>query len=169
MAAGPTYEPIATTTLSAVSSSVTLSSIPSTYTDLRAIVYLKSTGTSDYGLRGYINGDTGSNYSETNLQGYGSSAVSSQLSDQPQASYTFTYGFSNEGALFTFDFMNYTNTNTFKTFLVRNSNVQGSSGSVDASVQLWRSTSAISSLNFFPASNEFAAGSTFTLYGIKAA
>ena len=160
-----TYEPIATTTLATTSTSVTLSSIPSTYTDLRVVVYLKSSGTSDYGLRGYINGDTGSNYSETNLQGYGS-AVSSQLTSQSQASYTFTYGFSNEGALFTFDFFSYAGS-TYKTFLVTGSNDQNGSGSVDRSVQLWRSTSAINSINFFPASNDFAAGSTFTLYGIK--
>jgi len=161
-----TYTPIATTTLTSAAASYTFSSIPGTYTDLRATLYLKSTGTSDYGLRGYINGDTGANYSETNIQGYGSTATSSRLSSQSQGSYTFTYGFSNEGALFNFDFMNYANTNVYKTFLVANANNQGASGSVDRSVQLWRSTSAITSLTFFAATDEFAAGSTFTLYGI---
>ena len=161
-----TYEPIATTTLSTTSASVTLSSIPSTYTDLRVVVYVKSTGTSDYGFRGYINGDTGSNYSETNMQGYGASAVSSRLSSQPMGSYSFTYGFSNEGAFYTFDFFSYAGS-TFKTFLVSGSTNQEGDGAVEHSVQLWRSTSAITSLNFYPASNEFAAGSTFTLYGIK--
>jgi hypothetical protein len=162
-----TYEPIATTTLTGVSTSVTLNSIPSTYTDLRVVVFVKSTGTSDYGLRGYINSDTGTNYSETNIQGYGS-AVSSRLSDQAQVSYSFTYGFSNEGALYEIDFFNYAGS-TYKTFLVAGSTDQNGSGATERSVQLWRSTSAITSLNFFPASNEFAAGSTFTIYGIKAA
>jgi hypothetical protein len=160
-----TYEPIATTTLATTSTSVTLSSIPSTYTDLRVILNIKSTGTSDYGLRGYINGDTGSNYSETNLQGYGS-VVSSRLSNETKGSYSFTYGFSNEGALYIFDFFSYAGS-TFKTFLVSGSTDQNGSGAVERSVQLWRSTSAINSLNFFPASDNFAAGSTFTLYGIK--
>jgi hypothetical protein len=163
-----TYEPIATTTLSSVSNSVTLSSIPSTYTDLRVVVYIKSTGTSDYGFRGYINGDTGANYSETNIQGYSTTAASSRLSGQSMGSYSFTYGFSNEGALYTFDFMSYAGS-TNKTFLVTGSTEQGGSGAVERSVQLWRSTSAITSLNFYPATNEFAAGSTFTIYGIKAA
>jgi hypothetical protein len=160
-----TYEPIATTTLTSVSTSVTLSSIPSTYTDLQVVVYIKSTGTSDYGFRGYINGDTGANYSETNIQGYGSVA-SSRLSNQTMGSYSFTYGFSDEGALYTFDFMSYAGS-TYKTFLVTGSTDQNGSGAVERSVQLWRSTSAITSLNFYPATNQFAAGSTFTLYGIK--
>ena len=60
--------------------------------------------------------------------------------------------------------MNYANTTTYKTTLVRHNNV---SQTVSAVVNLWRSTSAITSITL---SNEsatnFDVGATFTLYGI---
>jgi hypothetical protein len=40
---------------------------------------------------------------------------------------------------------------------------------VDAYVNLWRSTSAITSVSFSASSGSFDIGSTFTLYGILAA
>ena len=64
------------------------------------------------------------------------------------------------------NFMNYSNTTTFKTVLTR-------SGSGDwiteANVGLFRSTSAITQIRIFADTNAFASSSTFTLYGIKAA
>ena len=62
-----TYEPIATNTLGSAASSVTFSSIPSTYTDLIVVMnYANSTGLADVFFR--FNGDTGSNYSDTILK-----------------------------------------------------------------------------------------------------
>ena len=159
-----TYEPIATTTLSSVATSFTFSSIPSTYTDLKVVIFAKSSGTSDYGLRAYINGDTGSNYSETSLQGYGS-AVSQQLSNNTQMNITNVYGYSNEGALATIDFLSYSGA-TYKTALVSIANDQNGSGAAELSAHLWRNTAAVNSLNFWAASNDFAAGTSATLYGI---
>jgi hypothetical protein len=65
-------------------------------------------------------------------------------------------------------FMNYSNATTYKTVLSR-SNV-AASASVSANVGLWRNTAAITSIKLYvyPSYN-FVAGSTFTLYGIKAA
>jgi hypothetical protein len=40
---------------------------------------------------------------------------------------------------------------------------------VEASVTLWRNTAAVSTFEVFPDTSTFTAGSTFTLYGIKAA
>ena len=64
--------------------------------------------------------------------------------------------------------MNYANTSVYKTVLLKN-NDSGTSNTVSASVGLYRSTNAINAVNILPGSGNLPAGSTFTLYGIKAA
>jgi hypothetical protein len=64
------------------------------------------------------------------------------------------------------NFMNYSNTTTYKTILSRSNN---SAIGTDAVVGLWRSTAAINTIKILPANNAFEVGSSFTLYGIKAA
>jgi hypothetical protein len=160
-----TYEPISSTTLGADAASVTLSSIPGTYTDLILVCNTKDTraisGGCDFALT--VNGSTASDYSRTRLYGDGSSASSSRQSSvtninisQPGASSSFQAQI--------FHFMNYSNTTTYKTVLVR-SNHAGAF--VIATVGLWRSTSAITSITL-TGEVGIASGSTFTLYGIKA-
>jgi hypothetical protein len=62
--------------------------------------------------------------------------------------------------------MNYANTTTFKTHISRSNN---SSNFVMATVGLWRSTAAITSITLLTnTADTFSVGSTFTLYGIKA-
>jgi len=62
--------------------------------------------------------------------------------------------------------MNYSNTTTNKTVIGRHN---GASGPV-ASVGLWRNTAAINSIRISNSSAvNFTIGSTFSLYGIKAA
>jgi len=83
MAAGATYEPIATTTVSNSSTStVTFSSISGTYTDLIIIGNLGSETTNAFPYLQF-NGDTGSNYSYTQLygNGNGSSAATARSSN----------------------------------------------------------------------------------------
>jgi hypothetical protein len=55
-----TYEPIATTTLGTAAASITFSSIPATYTDLRLVVMCKLLAHQLLMFR--FNSDTGSNY-----------------------------------------------------------------------------------------------------------
>ena len=65
------------------------------------------------------------------------------------------------------NFMNYSNTTTYKTILTRHSGVV--SANVQARATLWRSTAAISTIylwNEAGAIYNFNPGSTFTLYGI---
>jgi len=161
-----TYEPIATINLTAGATNYTFSSIPSTYTDLVMVSYLRAGSTnSSYVLR--FNSDSGSNYSNTVLYGDGSSPGSNRYSSQTSAYLTY-YGFptttSTFGTIIT-NFQNYSNTTTNKTFIGKS---QNSNSGVDAVVGLWRSTSAISSITIY-AGDTFASGSVVTLYGIKAA
>ena len=169
-----TYTPIATQTLSTVANTLTFSlSGISGYTDLRLIASNVSiSGGTDSNIGFRFNGDTGSNYSMTNM---GARALSTTPFSARQST---TYGLINwytavgtQAGITTTDFMNYANSTTFKTTLV-NSRVNEGNGTysgVETLVNLWRSTAAITSLTIFtPSGFNFTVGSTFTLYGIKA-
>ena len=159
-----TYEPIATQTLGSSASSVTFSSIPQTFTDIVLVMNTKGTITGSY-PRFQFNSDTGTNYSRTALSGSGSAAQSGR--DSNLTAIVPEYNSSNQSSGFNFNsichIMNYSNTSTYKTVLSRSNNANDG---VDALVTLWRSTSAINSIYIFLDSGSYAAGSTFTLYGI---
>ena len=168
MAAGATYEPIATTTLGSNQATITFSSISGSYTDLVLIVSANQTPALN---TQYIrfNGDTGTNYSYTILTGNGTSAVSARGSTQ-DAWYSGYYGVpptTNFGTEI-YSFQNYSNTTTYKTGL---SSTGRASGGTDAMVGLWRNTAAITSITYgiTGVSAFLTSGSTFTLYGIASA
>ena len=161
-----TYTPIATTTLSGSTSSVTLSSIPSTYTDLIVEFVFGIASGDDILLR--FNGDSGSNYSSTRLWGDGTSASSSRTTS---SSGILPRTPANQSTAITtswrINVMNYANTTTNKTTIAR---YDLASGFTEADVGLWRNTAAITSLAIFSANNfNFSAGSIITLYGVKSA
>ena len=169
-----TYTPIATTTLGSSAASVTLSSIPSTYTDIILIVSARSNWTTDEyeGLGIQFNSDTGSNYSYTVLAGNGAAASSFRGTSQTKIEGRLnpSYSSNTSPSANVLQLQNYSNTTTYKTMLMRtNSSVEYYE--VTATVGLWRSTSAINEVKLFPTESgaQFVAGSTFTLYGVKSA
>ena len=157
-----TYEPIATTTLSTATATVTFSSISGSYTDL-VIVMSYSRSVSGNGLLRF-NGDSGSNYSHTYLLGDGSSASSSRGSNQTNG--ILSYDSANLQETCLVNIFNYSNTTTYKSFYTRGNDT---GLGVISYINLWRSTSAITSIELRPNSGNWNTGSTFTLYGIKAA
>lgn len=159
-----TYEPIATYTASGSISTYTFSSIPATYTDLILVKSGAISGGDNTFMR--FNGDTGSNYSTTIIQGSGSAASSGRSTNSTSAGVGYT-GDANE-IMQIIQIMNYANTTTYKTAISR-SNSSTTNGYVQAGVELWRSTAAINSVTLFQGSTNFNTGTTFTLYGIKAA
>ena len=162
-----TYEPIATTTLGSSSNTVTFSSISGTYTDLIAVISSTVSGAQDVYCR--FNSDTGSNYSDTHMSGTGSSALSGRDTSAVRMQLdSYGYPEPNVGHILIAHFMNYSNTTTNKTVLTRASNALNGT---TALVGLWRNTSAITTIDFIcgTGSATFSSGSTFTLYGIKAA
>ena len=166
MAAGSTYTPIATTTLGTAASSVTFSSISGSYTDIRLVANIKGSASSYPTIR--LNGDSGSNYSDTELSGNGTAASSGRNASTTVMYFTRSAVWTTSDFSFNVltDFMNYSNTTTYKTVLSR-ANAAGSA--TDAVVSLWRSTSAITSIVISATSGTMAVDSTFTLYGIAAA
>ena len=161
-----TYEKIATTTLGSAAATVTFSSISGSYTDLVLICSASNSGASSINIAAQVNSDTASNYSSTRL--FGSGAVAG--SDRQTSNTSFISGRSsatgNSKAVSICNFQNYSNTTTYKTMISRG-NDAASITAVSAS--LWQSTSAINSILLLSLSAvNFEAGSTFTLYGIKA-
>lgn len=158
-----TYEPIATYTATSSVSTFTFSSIPSTYTDLVVAANLKNDIGVGYNLFMRYNGDTGSNYSCTELYGSGTASGSARSINQ-----TFTQALRNDNSNFsasTVSIHNYANTNVYKTTMSRT----GSANNPSVFTSMWRSTAAINSITFVMESNNLVAGSSVTLYGIKAA
>jgi hypothetical protein len=165
MAAGATYEPIATQTLASTATSITFSSIAATYTDLRLVIVGKAA--SGLGGNGIIrfNGST-TGYSQTNIKGDGASAISSSAAS---AGLNIVSGGSVSDAqpqMFTFDVFSYAGS-TYKTTLMTGSADLNGSGNVISAVGLWQTTSAITQIVFLGSTMDI--GTTATLYGIKAA
>jgi hypothetical protein len=171
MAAGSTYTPIATTTLGSSQQYITFSSISGSYTDL--VLIMRTTGAStniNWDVEvGNGTPDTGNNYSITYLLGNGTSASSTRLSNNNtmrlgNAVYTQTSGGNFMGIA---NFMNYANTTTFKSVISRQGNPNLGT---EASVALWRNTSAINVIRIGNGGGAtMASGTTATLYGIAAA
>ena len=161
-----TYEPIATTTLGSAASSITFSSIPATYTDLRVVLTCADT-TIFPQVR--FNSDSGTNYSWTYVAGTGSAAQSGRFTSQTEF-YNNISGSSTVPFLTTYDIFSYAGS-TYKTMLWTENNDKNGSGVVSPKVGLWRSTSAINTIALRADiyGTTFGAGTTATLYGIKAA
>jgi hypothetical protein len=149
---------------------VTFSSISGIYTDL--VLIMSAFGSvSGQDIRVQVNSDTASNYSLTRLVGY-TTAFSNRASNATYWQITNSVGIGSSSSDPTADviqFMNYSNTTTNKTILVRHNQPQSSLMETAAQVGLWRSTNAITSITFSLSSGNYSSGSTFTLYGIKAA
>lgn len=164
-----TYEKIATNTLGSAAASVTFSSISSAYTDLVMIGAISGvSATIDAWVRvGNGSVDTGSNYSWTVLSGNGTTAGSGRGSNTAKVYWDFLTSITNVSQHAIMNFMNYSNTTTNKTFSIRGTSASQES---NATFGLWRSTSAINTIQIgLDSTATFSAGSTFTLYGIKAA
>ena len=162
MAAGPTYEPIATTTTTGSVSDITFSSISSAYTDL----FIIGTGTSsaDVSYNIQFNGDTAGNYSTTYLLGSGSAASSGRLSNGTKIEANGRT--STTGGVVKININGYSSTTKQKTVL---SGGGTADGYVAYCTGLWRSTSAINEVKIMPESGTISSGSTWTIYGITAA
>jgi hypothetical protein len=168
MAVDNTYQAIATTTLASVATSYSFTSIPATYTDLVLVLNSIANSTA-FHIYAQFNSDTAANYSQTILYGTGTSAASTRETSQNQARYSYGAAVRTTSPTTTIiTIFNYANTTTYKTSIARNNRA---SDGVDAIVSLWRKTpEAINNIQIYnSAGANFAIGSTFTLYGIKAA
>lgn len=158
-----TYEKIASTTLGSAASTITLSSIPATYTDLRIVLANAFTSYALDTVKIQFNGDTATNYSATQLMSDGASVSSSRQSSVSSGILGRAGYQSTRPAMITADIFSYAGS-TYKTYLSNSAADQNGSGEVLTQVGLWRSTSAITSVTLMNVT--FQAGAIVTIYGI---
>jgi len=156
-----TYTELRRTVVGTATSSVTLDLTGiSGYTDLVLVINSTASGGA-LNPQIQFNGDTASNYSLTWMYGNGSAAFSNRYSSQT-SSY-IGYLTTTEPATFIVQVQNYSNSTTYKSALFRWNTANAEAG---AGICLWRSTAAITSVTVKTSANNFAVGSTFSLYGI---
>ena len=160
-----TYEPIATTTLGSASSTITFSSIASSWTDLRLVIVGISGTSTNIALR--FNSDTGSNYSRIRLIGNGSAASSTIAFNDTEIDLNRENLSTTIPSLYTVDIFSYAGS-TNKTLLASVNEDRNGSGSVISVVGMWRNASAITTILITTLSGDtFGIGTIATLYGIK--
>ena len=167
--------PIAYAQLSAAASSLTVSSIPSTYKNLRIYTWV-TTSRSAYIDPMYMrfNGDSGSNYNYSGVEGESASTVAGYNAQSQTGIYWGRAGASTNGALRgigVVNIFNYSNTNITKSInslsgIDYGGSLQG--GNLINMVGGWNNTAAISSITFYPGVGPNLLGDTvFQIYGIK--
>lgn len=155
------YDSIATTTVgSGGSSSITFSSIPSTYTHLQVRITGLSTA-ADCVLN--LNGNN-ANYSHQ-LYGNGATAFSNAYASQGYID--AGNGAGTYPSVYIIDILDYSNTNKYKTVRDLFGYDFNGSGRVGLNSMLYSTTSVISSLSF--TGRTWGEYSSFALYGIKGA
>ncbi len=179
MAAGPTYDCLAVTTISSTSDTfITLNNISQSYTDLVVICNMFWSDQDITYIR--FNNDSGTNYSTQHLVVDVTDIVTSDSTTNQNAGFLGRFGTNVANSPFTatpFSFgtqiihvNNYKNTGSFKSALCRNSNYSRPPYGVGISAVLWKSTSAISRIDLVGGGGTYIMpGSTVKLYGIAEA
>lgn len=169
------FESIATSIVGAGgSSSISFSSIPSTYTHLqiRAITRTNRADTNDF-ITLRFNSDSGTNYSYHSLYGNGSSVGAGDYGTSTGSPWSgVTAGNNAAGSQFggvVIDVLDYKNTNKYKTVkLLSGTDQNGTTGRLYVMSNLWRNTAAISTMTIIPTyGTSFSQYSHFALYGVK--
>lgn len=167
-AADTSYESIATVSVGAGgSSSISFTSIPSTYRHLQLRTFTNNPTTLTTNTR--FNSDSGANYSFHFLSGNGSTTeVAGVANTTGIANITYASNVANNFFAGVIDILDYANTNKNKT--VRSFtgwDTNSSNGSIHLRSGAWYSTSAITSITITADAGSFSQYSSFALYGIK--
>jgi len=164
------YESIATVTVgSGGSSSISFTSIPSTYKHLQVRGISRATSGNQY-LKVQLNNDTGANYTYHEVFGTGTAAAADAATAQTGAMAISSVAGSvaaNFFAAIIIDVLDYTNTNKYKTLRGLDGLDYNGTGQIVLNSGLWLSTSAINRLDLVPNASTFAQYSSFALYGIR--
>ena len=170
------YESIATVTVGAGgSSSITFSSIPSTYKHLqvRAITNATKSGASGAdSIELTLNSDATASYSAHRLFGDGSGTTADGFSSlnysyigvMPETVSSVSYYYA-----MVLDILDYANTSKYKTIRSLSGYDANGSGRVGLFSGSWQSSSAVSTITFYPDNRSalFSQYSSFALYGVK--
>jgi hypothetical protein len=170
--------PLATTTLSTATATVTFANVSQTYEHLQVRIWGYNSSGSDRTLYLQLNSDSGSNYRNHYLSGNGTAvsagsegaATTGILPLNANSSQTGFNGDSTKASVVIMDILDYRNTNKNTTVRTLGGWDGNGSGNVYLSSGLWMNTAAVTNLYFqLPYSTNFGSGTTFALYGIKTA
>lgn len=167
------FESIATVTVGAGgASSISFSSIPSTYKHLQIRGIARATSSAGTTENWYcrFNGDSGANYSGHRLDGNGSTAYAQSYSSGTALSHYFPPNANTGANIFgaiVMDVLDYANTSKNKTVKLLSGDDYNGGGQVNFDSGAWYSTSAIDSMTFYLVSGSYAQYSSFALYGIR--
>ncbi len=161
--------PIATTTLSTATGTITFSNIPQSYEHLQVRgIARRSSGNTNTIVR--FNSDSSSNYATHYLLGNGSSASAGAETSATRFYLDVLTASATSYAGSVLDILDYTNTNKFKTARSLSGIDLNGSGTVFFCSGLWRSTNAITTITLsLESGNNFEQYTSFALYGIKRA
>lgn len=164
------YESIATFNVTSTTSSITFSSIPSTYKQLQIRYSARNTNSGITDLNMTFNGDTGGNYNKLWVFTFdGGGPYTSTSFNSSGVSLGYTYG--NDSGVFNagvVDIIDPASTSKAKTFhyLTGNEKVSTGTTTMVSGSGHWNNTvNAINSITL--AASNFAANSRIALYGIK--
>ena len=159
-----TYVALDKVTVASATSSVSFNSISQAYTHLQLVICAKWTTAGGQNSYITINGDTANSYSQTSFYGTIPTAGSNHGASNGYAGYCIVDSVQFE--TLTYDFLGYSNTNFHKTIIGRGNS---SANYVDQRVSVWHNNTAINSIAVTASGGgNWAVGSTFSLYGIKA-
>lgn len=167
------FESIATVTVgSGGSSTITFSSVPSTYKHLQIRVIGRTDRANTYdNVRVRFNSDSNSNYNLHYLYGDGSAAASSAETNFTSDTLGYFPGASATASIFgasIIDILDYANTNKYKTTRKLTGQDNNGSGYIWFNSGAWRDTAAITSITLTPyTGTNFVQYSHFALYGVK--
>jgi hypothetical protein len=176
MAAGRTYETIATTSISSATSSITFNSIPQSYTDI-VLTMTPVLGTDSYPYLRF-NGDSGNSYSDIFMGGNQAGTVYGSYRGTQSRGYiaeNVTHlTDTNSKTNILVNIMSYTGTSNHKTWLARgNAPYSGTYSGVELIAGRWANTAAITSITVGTAAGgtdyNLGAGTVISLYGIARA
>jgi hypothetical protein len=162
------FESIATASGSGVST-ITFSSIPSTFKHLQIRMFGQDAAGSGGYVRMRFNGDTGTNYYVHGLTGTGSTVYASNNGPMNNM---YTYGYyPNVNSFFSniFDITDYASTTKNKTSRLFGGYDSNGTNSQEVSLfsYLWLNTNAITSITIYGDDGNFSSTTSFALYGIK--
>jgi len=173
LASPSSFESITTITLGSAAASVSINSIPQTYTHLQLRTKVRETGATVGGqCQMRVSGDTSSVYTYHTMYSTGGLVTA-----EGSFNYTWAYGIerhtngndpANVWGATIYDFLDYTNTSKKKTIRTYGGYDANGSGQIRLHSALYGSTGAITALYFEnQGAANFAAGTQFALYGIK--
>ena len=170
-AGGTDYESIATVTVgSGGSSSISFTSIPSTYQHLQIRGISRSVG-ANVNITAQLNSDTGSNYTLHNIIGDGAAVSANGAGSFGSLFLGYTPATGSTASCFSgtiIDILDYKDTNKYTTLRSLTGSDLNGSGSIRFMSGAWLNTAAVTSVVLsISGGDSFQQYSSFALYGIK--